>query len=417
MSSPTTADDSVGPAAAGREGAPVVIEARGVEKTFRIPSHRVDSLKERVARPFANVEYRDHRAVAGISFDVHGGEFFGILGRNGSGKSTLLKILASIYRADAGRVRVAGRVAPFIELGVGFNPELTARENGVVNGVLMGLTIREARRRLDAVLDFAELRDFVDLKLKNYSSGMMVRLAFAVMVQADADIMLVDEVLAVGDAAFAQKCMDVFHERRRAGKTIVLVTHDMTTVQDLCDRAMLLHDGELRYVGDPQHAALEYLRLNFGDPQAVPALDAGEHAAPLTAVADFNVRAVHARLRDGNVEVGRPLELDAALEAVRDLKRPAFVLNVLNEDGTVVFGIKRVLDRPVAAGERIRLDGRIANPLSQGRYFLDCWVRNDPDRGPVAVQGLRLLQFVVYGTGTPLGLVSVDAALEPRLDP
>jgi hypothetical protein len=179
---------------------------------------------------------------------------------------------------------------------------------------------------------------------------------------------------------------------------------------------MLLHDGELRYIGDPQHAALEYLRLNFGDPQAVPALDGGEDAASLTAVADFNVRTVHARLRDANVEVGRPLELDAALEAVRDLERPAFVLNVVNEDGTVVFGVKRVLDRPVAAGERIRLDGRIDNPLAQGRYFLDCWVRNDPDRGPVAVQGMRLLQFVVYGTDAPLGLVSVDADLEPRLE-
>jgi ABC-type polysaccharide/polyol phosphate transport system ATPase subunit len=394
----------------------VVIEARGVEKTFRIPSHRVDSLKERVARPFANVEYREHRAVDNVSFDVHRGEFFGILGRNGSGKSTLLKVLASIYRADAGSVRVAGRLTPFIELGVGFNPELTARENGVLNGVLMGLTMRAARRRLDAVLDFAELREFVDLKLKNYSSGMMVRLAFAVMVQADAEIMLIDEVLAVGDAAFAQKCMDVFHERRRAGKTIVLVTHDMTTVQDLCDRAMLMHDGAMRYVGDPQQAALRYLRLNFGEPTAVPAIEGGHDAAPLAAVADFNVRTLEARLRDVNVELGRPLDLEAALEAVRDLKRPSFVLNVLNEDGTVVFGVRRVLDRPVAAGERIRLDGQIDNPLSQGRYFLDCWVRDDPDRGPVAVQGLRLLQFVVYGTDAPLGMVSVNANLEARLE-
>ena len=129
---------------------------------------------------------------------------------NGSGKSSLLKVLASIYRADAGRVRTAGRVAPFIELGVGLNPELTARENGVLNGVLMGMTLREARRSLDEVLEFAELEDFVDLKLKNYSSGMMVRFAFAVTVRADADIMLIDEVLAVGDAAFAEKCMDVF---------------------------------------------------------------------------------------------------------------------------------------------------------------------------------------------------------------
>ncbi len=158
---------------------------------------------------------------------------------------------------------MAGRLAPFIELGVGFNPELTSRENVVLNGVMMGLGRREARRRLDAVLDFAELREFADLKLKNYSSGMMVRLAFAVMVEADADIMLVDEVLAVGDASFAQKCMDVFRDKRRAGRTVVLVTHDMATVQSFCDRAMLIHDGELRYIGDPEEAALRYYRLNF----------------------------------------------------------------------------------------------------------------------------------------------------------
>jgi len=404
-----------------------VIEARDVGKTFRIPSHRVDSIKERALHPFASAEYREHRAVAGISFDVRQGEFFGILGRNGSGKSTLLKILASIYRADSGRIRMAGRVAPFIELGVGFNPELTARENGVLNGVLMGLTMREARSRLDAVLEFAELEEFVDLKLKNYSSGMMVRLAFAVMVQADADIMLVDEVLAVGDAAFAQKCMDVFHARRRAGRTIVLVTHDMTTVQSLCDRALLLHDGELRFAGDPEEAALRYLRLNFGGEHSVPVLPAAgadepPGAASVTAVPEFNVRTVRAQLLGAghkpvaNVELGRPLELDVVLEAARTLERPSFVINVLNEDGLVVFGFKRVLDRAVPAGGRIRLPGQVENQLGPGRYFLDCWVRNDPDTGPVAVQGVRLLQFVVYGTSAPLGLVSVRADVEPYLE-
>src|SRR4051812_29515786 len=288
---------------------PVVIEVRGVEKAFRIPEHRIDSLKERAAHPLARVRYRELQALRDVSFDVRQGEFFGIVGRNGSGKSTLLKILASIYRADAGRVRIAGRLAPFIELGVGFNPELTARENGVLNGVLMGLTLREARRRLAAVLDFAELGDFVDLKLKNYSSGMMVRLAFAVMVQADADIMLIDEVLAVGDAAFGQKCMDVFHERRRGGKTIVLVTHDMATVQSLCHRAMLLHDGELQHVGDPEESALRYLRLNFGE-AAVQSADTEDGA-----VTGFNARTVSAGLRNAagapveNLELGEPIAL------------------------------------------------------------------------------------------------------------
>src|SRR5918999_1830516 len=201
-------------------GRPVVIEVREVAKAFRIPQHRIDTLKERALHPLARSDHRELRALRGVTFDVHAGEFFGIVGRNGSGKSTLLKIMSSIYRADGGRIRMAGRLAPFIELGVGLNPELTSRENVVLNGVMMGLGRREAQRRLDAVLDFAELREFTDLKLKNYSSGMMVRLAFAVMVEADADIMLVDEVLAVGDAAFAQKCMDVFREKREAGRHV-----------------------------------------------------------------------------------------------------------------------------------------------------------------------------------------------------
>src|SRR3954465_10767505 len=162
----------------------VAIAVEDLHKSFRIPTQRVDSLKERAVRPFAARDYRELRALDGVSFEIHQGEFFGIVGRNGSGKSTLLKLLASIYRADSGTIRMAGRLAPFIELGVGFNPELTARENIVLNGVMMGLGRREAQQRLDSVLDFAELREFTDLKLKNYSSGMMVRLAFAVMVEA-----------------------------------------------------------------------------------------------------------------------------------------------------------------------------------------------------------------------------------------
>ena len=180
-----------------------------------------------MVRPFAARDVRILRALDDISFDIHQGEFFGIVGRNGSGKSTLLKLLASIYRADAGTIRLAGRLAPFIELGVGFNPELTARENVVLNGVMMGLTPKETRDRLDSVIEFAELEEFADLKLKNYSSGMQVRLAFSVMLEADADVLLIDEVLAVGDAAFQQKCADAFHGMKAQGKTIVLVTHEM----------------------------------------------------------------------------------------------------------------------------------------------------------------------------------------------
>jgi ABC-type polysaccharide/polyol phosphate transport system ATPase subunit len=423
-------NNSIAPASArsvrtGAGSGHVVVEARGIDKTFRIPDQRIDSFKERVAHPFRQTDHRVLRAVRDVSFDVHQGEFFGIVGRNGSGKSTLLKILASIYRADSGRVRMAGRVAPFIELGVGFNPDLTSRENCVLNGVLMGLTRREAQRRLDAVLDFGELRDFADLKLKNYSSGMTVRLAFAIMVQADADVMLIDEVLAVGDAAFGQKCMDVFYEKRRAGKTIVLVTHDMATVQSLCHRAMLMHDGEMQFIGDPEDAAMRYYRLNFGGTTAEGSTDAAVPSDEATAFYDLNGRVVHAHLRNGdgdlvqNIEQNLPMRLDVVIEAARELVEPTFVLHILNEEGLVVSGLIRTYERTMAPGERVRLAGEIENKLVPGRYSLDCWIRRDGEGADMALQPIRLMYFVVFGTAPRHGVVSLESDVEasPVLGP
>jgi ABC-2 type transport system ATP-binding protein len=400
---------------AQRTTGPVVIEVRDVSKTFRIPEHRVDSFKERAVHPLRRIRYRTLQALREVSFEVHQGEFFGIVGRNGSGKSTLLKIMASIYRADTGRVRMAGRVAPFIELGVGMNPELTAWENGILNGVLMGLTRREAQRRLPAVIEFAELEEFADLKLKNYSSGMLIRFAFSVMVQADADVMLIDEVLAVGDASFAQKCMNVFHERREAGKTVVLVTHDMATVQSMCHRAMLLEDGRIEYLGDPDATALRYYRMNFAGPPREP----GERQPTI----DFNARVVRAALLDQtgapieNLEQGHSISIDVILEAARPLEGPCFDFHIRNDEGIVVCGFQAALSRRVAAGEHVRLSGEVENRLVPGRYHLDCWVRQDESQSVVAVQGLRLLAFVVYGTGARDGLVTVEAGVRASVEP
>jgi ABC-type polysaccharide/polyol phosphate transport system ATPase subunit len=417
--SPSIADPVDEPARSRRElrrpRGPIVIEVRNIDKRFRIPHHRVDSFKERAVHPLTRIEYRELHALRNVSFDIHQGEFFGIVGRNGSGKSTLLKIMASIYRADGGRVRMAGRAAPFIELGVGFNPELTARENGVLNGVLMGLTRREARRRLDAMIEFAELEEFADLKLKNYSSGMMVRFAFSVMVQADADIMLIDEVLAVGDAAFARKCMDVFHERRDAGKTIVLVTHDMGTVQSMCHRAMLIDEGEVKFIGDPDDTALRYYRLNFAAPEGI---EPGERQP----MVDFNAKAISATLRVAtgsaieNVEQGQPISVDVLLEAARDLDSPTFVFHIRNDDGILVFSSSTSIAQPVSVGRQIGLRGAMENRLVPGRYYLDLWVRQNDSESIVAVQGLRLLGFVVYGTGSDEGLVTLSADIDVSLE-
>jgi len=396
-----------------------VIDVERVSKRFEIPHNRIDSVRERVANPFAHRRTRILTALQDVSFDVHAGEFFGIVGRNGSGKSTLLKIMASIYRADSGRVRMAGRLAPFIELGVGFNPELTSRENVVLNGVLMGLSRREARYRLDSVLEFAELEEFVDLKLKNYSSGMMVRLAFAVMVAADADIMLVDEVLAVGDAAFGQKCIDVFTELRDAGRTIVLVTHDMATVQRFCHRAMLLHDSQIEFIGDPEDTALRYYRLNFGgDPDQV--------AEPGT-LPEVNATVIDAWLQDAagtrikNVEQGERLFFNCLIEARRDLRQPVFSYRFVDADGAEIFGFSKRLNVAddahdvLAAGQRVLISGEVENRLLPGRYHISQWVIRNRTAGDLALHSFNLLDFIVYGTGGGTGHVKLDDDVEARI--
>ncbi len=400
---------------------PLAIEARGVQKTFRIPTHRIDSLKERAVRPFASRDYRVFRALREVSFDVHRGEFFGIVGRNGSGKSTLLKILAGIYRADAGSIRMAGRVAPFIELGVGFNPDLTARENVALNGVMMGLSQREARRRLDSVLDFAELREFVDLKLKNYSSGMMVRLAFSVMIQAEADILLIDEVLAVGDAAFQQKCADVFGDMRSGGRTVVLVTHDMTAVQRYCHRAMLLEEGRRRYIGDPEETGRQYLRMNFA--RRLVTADGGREIA---IVPDFLTHLSDARLenehgeRVENVEVGEPIRLRAVLKASQDLQNPGFTLQVRNNDGVIFEQSGDMTEGEgtsvVSAGSRATIRATIENPLLPGHYSLICYVGVVRNELETAQQSTKLLDFVVFGVSTANGLVTTPGEVAVTLE-
>jgi len=227
------------------------IEAVGVSKTFRIPHEQRARLKEYVARPFKRTTFERNDALRDVTFSVARGEFFGIVGPNGSGKSTLLRVLAGIYRHDAGRVQIGGRLSPFIELGVGFNPEFSARSNVEINGMLMGLTRRQVAERFDSIVEFAGVERFVDQQLKNYSSGMLLRLAYSVAIQVPFDILLLDEALAVGDMEFQRKCFDTLAEMRAQGKTVVLVSHDLGAVERLCDRALLLNQGTVAAVGEP----------------------------------------------------------------------------------------------------------------------------------------------------------------------
>jgi ABC-type polysaccharide/polyol phosphate transport system ATPase subunit len=399
--------------------APLAIQVEDLHKSFRIPTHRVDSLKERVVRPFSARDYRELRALDGISFEIHQGEFFGIVGRNGSGKSTLLKLLASIYRPDSGRILMAGRLAPFIELGVGFNVELTARENVVLNGVMMGLTPRETRARLDAIVEFAELGEFIDLKLKNYSSGMLVRLAFSLMMEVDADILLIDEVLAVGDASFQQKCADAFREMKAAGKTIVLVTHEMTTVEEYCHRAMLISDGRIEHFGDPAEVGRHYMRLNFDQGSEVDASEAEiELESDDVEFLDGWVENLAGKRID-SVEHGERIRLQVQLAAKRDLPGIDVGFILVNADGVSIAqcGIPiNELQGPGAllAGQPVTVTAEIDNPLASGRYFVHCGI-NVAFTGAISLFVSKAIDFLVFGGPETSGVVSLQHEISAEL--
>jgi ABC-type polysaccharide/polyol phosphate transport system ATPase subunit len=238
------------------------IVVRNLSKTFRLPEERRGTLRERLMKLHQSNQRKARRTLDGISFEIQKGEFFGIIGRNGSGKSTLLKILAGIYKPDRGSTfRINGRLAPMLELGVGFNPELTGRENVYLNGTILGLTKAEITDRYEAIVKFAELENFMELQVKHYSSGMAVKLAFAVSTQIDAPIMLLDEVLAVGDFVFQEKCFSYFEECKRRGKTIVLVTHSPSAMKRFADRALLIHQSKVDSIGDPADVLKRYHEL------------------------------------------------------------------------------------------------------------------------------------------------------------
>ncbi len=237
----------------------IAISAKNISKRFIIPHEKRQTVREHLFHFWKKNTKKEFYALRNINFEVKRGEFFGIIGRNGSGKSTLLKIITGIYQPTSGKITKKGLISPFLELGVGFNPELSARENVYLNGTILGLSKKQIDQRFQKIIEFAELEKFVDTKLKNYSSGMQVRLAFSVAIQADADILLLDEVLAVGDASFQQKCFDIFRKFKKDGKTIVFVSHDLGSMRQFCNRVMYFKDNKIKMIGDPNEVVDHYL--------------------------------------------------------------------------------------------------------------------------------------------------------------
>ena len=401
---------------------PVAVAVERLSKHFRIPHRRYSTFKERALHPFQTNRFEILRAVDDLSFEIGQGEFFGIVGRNGSGKSTLLKCLAGIYETDTGHATSRGRLSPFIELGVGFNPDLTARDNVIINAIMLGLTRRQAFDRFDEVIAFAELEDFLDLKLKNYSSGMAVRLAFSVAVQVDADIILVDEVLAVGDASFQRKCFDQFETLKAAGKTIVFVTHDMHAVEQFCDRAMLLERGRMVQIGDPRAVARAYNELNFGRlPQGV--VD-GEMVLDDHRAAE--IRAAWFETADGtrvtSIERSEPFCLCVEAAFHSDLERPRFHFHLRNDEHHTIFATStdlHAIDTGVfSAGDTAVVRVRMDNWLAPGRYHLSPTLAR-LEAGPGEALDVRenLNSVTVGGTHHFDGVVDIPHTVEMERRP
>ena len=336
------------------------VSVRNVTKRFKIPLDKSATLKHRMVHWRSSSRYRELLALDDVSFDVDEGEFIGIIGRNGSGKSTLLKILARIYRPSTGAVIVNGALSPFLELGVGFNPELTARENVLLNGAILGLHRRDLDARMDEMIHFAELEQFADTKLKNFSSGMQVRLAFTVAIQANAAILLMDEVLAVGDARFQAKCFDIFNAYKREGKTIILVTHDLSAIAMYADRAVMLEHGRVIADGRAAEVTARYQRL-IGQLQDEERLASGGALVDLSDTRPGDNRWGSGEMRIENVRFlkadgaphvsftsGEQMTVSVEAVAARDLEDIVVGVALHRGDGSVVGGMNTQI-----AGERV----------------------------------------------------------------
>jgi ABC-type polysaccharide/polyol phosphate transport system ATPase subunit len=400
----------------GTAPAPAVVVDR-VTKRFAVPRERRHTLKERALHPFSRSDVTRFEALRDVSFSVERGEFFGIVGRNGSGKSSLLKCLAGIYRTDGGEIYADGRMSTFIELGVGFNPELAARDNVVMNGIMLGLPPAEARERFERVIEFAELEEFVDLKLKNYSSGMHVRLAFSVMIQVGADILLIDEILAVGDAAFQQKCFDVFFGMRDAGKTILFVTHDMGAVQRFCHRALLLERGEVIEIGEPKEVADRYLQLNFegGGAESGDGFG-GERAGNGAARVVEAWMQDEAGARQSALPQGGPCSFRASVRFERAVEDPVFAVAFVNAQRQNVFVASSAMSGERSgrfeAGETAEFGVSFENALAPGRYAVSTLVSR-PD-GEMMDRWEGIFTFVVTGARAAGGLVDLAHDFDVR---
>lgn len=391
----------------------VVISVKHVCKDFKLPHQKLGSIKNGFTNIFSlgQRSFEVQHALKDIDFAVNKGEFFGIVGRNGSGKSTLLKILAGIYQPTKGTSTVKGRVVPFIELGVGFNGDLTGRENVYLNGALLGFSEAEINAKYQDIVDFSELERFMDQKLKNYSSGMQVRLAFSVATRlAESDVLLIDEVLAVGDADFQRKCFNYFQDLKKQKKTVVFVSHDMGAVREYCDRAILIDQNKLIMEGTPDKVGTAYTRM-FMEKKDVSgnASKADEKRWGDKAVTFNKVVTETDSYKDST-----SIKISITAKANEDIEKPVFGFLIKSASGAQILGTNSTIKKQYINGlkkdETISLEWNVTNVFNDGHYFIDVAVTR-PDGTPCDWWE-EATEFTVFKEEKTPYLINPDVSLQ-----
>jgi ABC-2 type transport system ATP-binding protein len=334
---------------------------KDIHKEFILPQNKNSTFKQTVVNIVKKNNKVTQKVLDGVTFNVEKGDFFGIVGRNGSGKSTLLKLLAGVYVPTSGDIQLNGALTPFIELGVGFNPELSGRDNVFLNGALLGFDRKQMQEMYDEIVAFAELEPFMDQKLKNYSSGMQVRLAFSIAIKAKNEILIFDEVLAVGDEAFQRKCLDVFEKYKAEKQTVILVTHDMETVRQYCNKALLLHEGKIIEFGNPRKVANHYSKLNQEEIDQAVSEENEKPQSLLKVALTF----------DGKPKVsygvGETMSVSVdwkGLDGVRSIG-----VNIFKQSGEHVTGANTLKDG-VDIKDKTSVSVSIELPLQPGKYYI-----------------------------------------------
>ena len=380
-----------------------IVEISKLTKSFKIPLEASSGVKQQLINILKGRKgYRVFTPLKDISFTINEGDFFGIVGRNGSGKSTLLKTIAGIYTPNSGNVKVHGSLVPFIELGVGFNPELTGRENIFLNGALLGFSHEEMESMYSAIVEFAELEDFMEERLKNYSSGMQVRLAFSIAIRAHADILLLDEVLAVGDEAFQKKCYSYFDKLKREKRTVILVTHDMAAVERFCTKAVFIEDGHVKMIGKPYRIAAAYSRSNSQNYDRTTGLNSdNEGTVPFKIVL---------RGTDGKEKTMYDFEETMTVDLSWQQKGVKHVgVAIFRENGEYVYGPNTYQEKTNAIKDQTARYTVKLN-LNEGRYFIKAGLMGANDTKVIAFieEGPFFSVQRDYGHGRWGGVTKLD---------